>query len=147
MNLNSDNVSEILNNISNMKSGDILNIVSSILTKSTITETNIIPATEIIETKDTILIVVELPGVKKTDIKINLSGTKLEIITERKKTRNDKDSIIHINEIRYGNVNKIIKLPIYVSNRSSLIVDYIDGILNIKIDKRNEEKTNISITL
>jgi len=88
------------------------------------------PRMDIKETDKNYVINVEVPGVKKEDIKIRIKGDFLEIEGEMKKTTENKDEKYHRIERQSGKYFRRIQIPEDV-NRDSIAAKYEDGILGI----------------
>jgi HSP20 family protein len=81
------------------------------------------PLTDIIECNDTISVTIEIPGVKKEDIKLNVGIDTLEIS-------------VNTNQKNY---HKIVNLPAPVKEKTTKAT-YNNGILDVIIDKKNKQK-------
>ena len=97
------------------------------------------------ETKNIILIQVELAGVKKEDIELNFSNDIINIKGIRKYHNFNKTDTVHKNEIITGKFTRKIKVSINITNPSSIKTNFTDGILSITIDKNNEKSNNFSL--
>lgn len=85
------------------------------------------PLTDIIECDDTISVTIEVPGVNKEDINLNVGTNTLEIS-------------VNTPQKRY---HKIVDLPSTVKEKSSQAT-YNNGILDIVIEKKNKQKKDQS---
>jgi HSP20 family protein len=83
---------------------------------------------------------VELPGIKKQDIKINLRDNILEVSGERKQTRNTKNTRSHYSEVSYGSYMRKFTLPNNVNKEEGMKARFEDGVLKITIPKKVGEK-------
>jgi len=95
------------------------------------------PPVDICETSDSILFKVELPGISRADIEIEVSNGVLSIRGEKKIEEESKGDTWHRREFRYGSFVRSFSLP------SDMKADEADasfenGILSISIPK--EEK-------
>ncbi|TET22756.1 MAG: Hsp20/alpha crystallin family protein [Candidatus Stahlbacteria bacterium] len=96
------------------------------------------PAVDIEETKDSLVVRVEIPGMKKEEIKIQTVGDNLVISGERKHEAEEKDRHFHRVERTYGKFQRVVSLPIEVeSDRAK--ASYKEGVLEITFPK--SEKT------
>jgi HSP20 family protein len=96
------------------------------------------PRADVIETDKDFSIKVEIPEVKKEDVKILVEGGVLSIQGERKLEKEDKDKKYHRIERFYGKFTRAFRLPDNV-NESGVKATFKDGILNVLIQK--QEKT------
>jgi HSP20 family protein len=97
------------------------------------------PHTDVYETKEYIVIKMEIPGVQLEDVSVNIVGKKLTVSG----TRHDLDigEIIsyHQMEINYSDFERNILLP-KTLHKSDINAIYKDGFLIIKIDKNSLQK-------
>lgn len=106
------------------------------------------PAVDIAEGKNEYHIKVELPEVKKEDVKISLSDGMLHIKGERKLEKEEKDKKFHRIERFYGSFMRSFSVPDNV-DEAKLKADYKDGMLNIylpKSEKAKPKSTEIKIS-
>lgn len=96
------------------------------------------PSIDISETEKQFLIDVELPGVNKDDIEVNLENGRLTISGERKFESEENGKQYHRVESHYGSFTRSFHLPENVDDKS-ISASYKDGILNITIDKSEEK--------
>jgi len=92
------------------------------------------PRLEIKETDKQFVVAVELPGIKKEDIKISLKGDSLQIEGEVKKSTDVKDEKIHRSERLYGKIFRRIRVPEDIK-KDSIQAKFEDGILLLTVDK------------
>lgn len=95
------------------------------------------PPVDICETADTIKFKVELPGISKDDIDIEVANGVLTIKGEKKMEAEDKGDTWHRREVSYGSFVRSFSLPVDVKADKSDAA-FNDGILTISIPK--EEK-------
>jgi len=96
------------------------------------------PLSRLSEDKDNYYLAVDLPGVKKEEIKINIEDNVLKIYGERKDKKEDHRQ--HYSEIFYGSFTSSFSLPSAVDS-SKVKANYEDGVLNVTIPKSAESKT------
>jgi len=102
------------------------------------------PNIDIIDIKTEYKIFCDLPGIDSNSIDIDVYNNILTINGERKK--NYIGSVIKT-ELVYGKFKKDVKLPIAVTNKDNVSVNYIDGVLIVTIDKKKEERNRFSFKL
>ncbi len=102
-------------------------------------ETIYLPALDIYEEEDKVVIEAEIPGVNKEDIKINVEDNVLTIKAEKKKEEKVKDKDIIYEEIAYGMYAREIELPHTVDTEKIEAV-YENGVLKISLPKKEEVK-------
>lgn len=83
---------------------------------------------------------VELPGMKKDDIRITMSGSVLEISGEKKAARPDGARTI-LSGRRYGNFTKQIQLPPDADvDLANATATYENGVLHVALPRRVKEQ-------
>ncbi len=97
------------------------------------------PALDIEETKDSIIVRAEIPGMKKEDIKIQTLGENLLISGERKHESEEKDRHFHRIERSYGKFQRLVKLPLEVQSDKAK-ASYKEGVLEITFPKSEKAK-------
>ncbi|MEX0823674.1 MAG: Hsp20/alpha crystallin family protein [Balneolaceae bacterium] len=103
------------------------------------------PSIDISETNKKYLIDVEIPGMTKDDIDLNIENNRLTISGERKFENEEKNKQYHRVETHYGTFTRSFQLPDNVK-KDSINATYKDGILNISIDK-SEDKVKKQIQI
>lgn len=96
------------------------------------------PGIDISETETQYVIDVELPGIEKKDIDLNIENNRLTISGERKFEKTEDGKQYHRVETSYGTFSRSLQLPENV-NPDSIKASYKDGILNVSIDKSEEK--------
>lgn len=105
-----------------------------------------VPSIDVSETDDQFLISAELPGMSKEDIDISLENSRLTISGERSFEKEDKGKKYHRVESSYGSFERSFQLPDNI-DAESISASYENGVLNISIDKSEEEvKKQIEIS-
>jgi len=100
---------------------------------------------DISETKESVVVEAEMPGMDSKSLDISLNGDLLTIRGEKKQeTKTDNDDSYCI-ERTYGKFSRSVRLPAHVkSNGDEIKATYKDGVIRIEIPK-TETKT-IKIT-
>jgi HSP20 family protein len=92
------------------------------------------PAVDIYETKDDLVLTVELPGVREKDVTVSITGDLLVIKGERRFEQEVKEqSFLHV-ERTYGTFERLIQLPMPVQS-DKVKATYRDGVLVIQLPK------------
>lgn len=92
------------------------------------------PACEIDEEKDHYLITLEMAGIPKDQIKIELQGDQLVVSGERRHESKDKKSGAWYSERRFGKFQRTFTMPSSV-DVENLEANYQDGILRLYVPK------------
>jgi len=98
-----------------------------------------IPAVDIYETKESIVLNVELPGVTKEDISLEVKDSTLTIKGEKKLEKNVKEENFHRMERTYGSFTRAFTLPSTVQ-QDKVKAKFRDGILEIMLPKAEEAR-------
>jgi HSP20 family protein len=98
-----------------------------------------VPSVDITETLNDFKVLVELSGVKKEDVKINLENNVLSISGERKTPKIEKDTEYIRTERYYGQFKRIFRLSELVKE-DGIKADLMDGVLTITIPKAEKAK-------
>jgi len=96
------------------------------------------PPVDVIETKEEVIVLVEIGGMKQKDLNISLSDNILMIRGERKEREIENISCYRSMEINFGMFERNIYLPETVDSES-IIASYKNGILEIRIKKKDEK--------
>lgn len=98
------------------------------------------PAAEVAESEEKFLMSLDLPGVKKEDIKIEIDQNILKISGERKRdTETNENHKVHFYEKRYGFFKKSFTLPRSVDG-AKIEARFENGVLEIQIPKTEAAK-------
>ena len=92
------------------------------------------PSIDISETEKQYIIDVEIPGIDKKDIELNVDNNTLTISGERKFEKEEDGKQFHRVESHYGTFSRTFTLPDN-ANTESINATYNNGILNITVDK------------
>jgi HSP20 family protein len=92
------------------------------------------PSIDISETEKQYIIDVEVPGIDKKDIELNVDNNTLTISGERKFEKEEDGKQFHRVESHYGTFSRSFTLPDN-ANTESINATYSNGILNITVDK------------
>jgi HSP20 family protein len=97
------------------------------------------PAVDVYEDADSFLIKVELPEVKRDDVKVSLNDNTLSITGERRVENEDKRENYHRVERSYGQFYRSFTLTPNV-NTAAIGADFKDGVLRLTLPKKDEAK-------
>jgi HSP20 family protein len=98
-----------------------------------------LPAVDVAETKNEIVVNVEIPGMDSKEFDISLSEGKLTVKGEKKQDRVEKEENYHLTERRYGTFRRSILLPQEVEC-DKISASYKGGILKITLPKSEGAK-------
>lgn len=97
------------------------------------------PAVDIVEEKDAILVTAELPGVKPEDVKVDVENNVLTLSGTRKTELDEKKDNVHRSERWRGSFQRQFMLPRTVDSEQ-IEASLKDGVLTLRLPKRNEVK-------
>jgi len=92
------------------------------------------PAINVYEEKNNVVVKAELPGMKKEEFEIYLSGDHLNIAGERKEESEEKTADTYRSERYFGRFHRAIPLPSPVKG-DAIEAHYKDGILTVTCPK------------
>lgn len=99
-----------------------------------------IPPTDIKETEESYVLAIDIPGVPKQNIEIELQGRQLQIRGERKNDHLEDNAKIHYLERRHGHFERNITLPEGIQGDEAR-GHYENGVLTLTIPKAVTAKT------
>lgn len=134
----SQNIS--LNELFDVFSPSFRNVLGNNINSRTFSSNHKFPI-DIINEEKTIYIYAELPGIDKNNLEVDFYNNKLTISFEKQR----QYDIPQTSEIKYGNFERTVTLPICITKRETVSVSYDNGILKIKINKLVEEENKFSV--
>ncbi|MDX1918428.1 MAG: Hsp20/alpha crystallin family protein [Candidatus Caenarcaniphilales bacterium] len=99
-----------------------------------------IPSVDIDETTDEFIIRLELPGVDKKDVNIQVENGMLVIRGEKRSTKENKEVKSHRYECSYGSFIRSFSLPRGVKTDNFPDAEIKNGVLELKLLKSEESK-------
>ncbi|MCA1849899.1 MAG: Hsp20/alpha crystallin family protein [Acidobacteria bacterium] len=98
------------------------------------------PPADLCETRDEIIVRVELPGVAASQIKVGLTNTHMRICGEKKKRAPRRPVISHLcSERSYGHFSRVVPLR-WTINVNEATAELADGVLTVRLPKRKERR-------
>lgn len=94
------------------------------------------PCVDICETAEAIIVEVELPGVRREDVRIEVEGDTLRITGERRTTSERQARNYYRVERSYGRFERQLRLPGSVV-REAIRAEFEAGLLTITLPKRS----------
>jgi HSP20 family protein len=92
------------------------------------------PALDVTETKDTVSVKAELPGVEAKDIAVSLEGDVLTIKGEKEQKKEEKDERQHRMERSWGAFMRSVRLPAPVDG-SKVTAAFKNGVITVSLPK------------
>jgi HSP20 family protein len=97
------------------------------------------PPVDVYETRDDLVVAVELPGVREKDIHLSMTGDVLTLSGQRGIAAEAREENYHRIERWYGTFERRVQLPIPVQG-DKIRASYKDGVLEIRLPKLEEAK-------
>jgi HSP20 family protein len=97
------------------------------------------PAVDVHETENELVVTADLPGISERDLDVRVENNMLTIRGERKQEKNVTEGDYLRVERAYGSFTRSFTLPNTV-NTGAIKADYHDGVLTVKMPKREEAK-------
>jgi HSP20 family protein len=99
------------------------------------------PPVDLYETKDALVLSMELPGVRDKDVTVSITGDLLSVKGERRfepDAAKEELQFLHVERV-YGKFERLVQLPIPVQT-DKVKASYRDGVLEIALPKTEEIK-------
>ncbi len=87
-----------------------------------------VPAVDIYEDNEHLFVKAELPGLRKEDISLSISGNILTLTGKKSETKEEKKENYYRKEIREGAFSRSVEIPCAI-DRDKIKASYRDGIL------------------
>ena len=97
------------------------------------------PTTDIVETKDALIVKCELPGINEKDVSVEIENGVLTIAGERKFEEKTQDKNFHRVERAYGKFVRSFTLPTNIVT-DNVKATFTDGLLELMLPKKEEAK-------
>jgi HSP20 family protein len=110
-------------------------------------EGTFMPAIEVGETDDEVVVKAQVPGMKREDLQVELLDGSLTIKGEAKEEKEEKKKSYYRREFSYGQFARSIALPSGVDT-SEASAELRDGVLNVHVPKTEEaKKHSVKLTI
>jgi HSP20 family protein len=96
-----------------------------------------LPSFEVRENRDGYVFKADLPGVKKEDIEVSLTGNRLQISGKRDEEKEAKDDTYYTYERSYGSFSRMFTLP-EGADAEHVKTELKDGVLTLVLPKKPE---------
>lgn len=97
------------------------------------------PSMDVLETKDSLVAKVEVPGMDPKDIQISLQENLLTIKGEKRQEHEEKEEHYHRVERTYGMFARSVRLPVTVDG-SKVVATFKNGLLTVTLPKTPTSK-------
>ena len=99
----------------------------------------IVPAMDVVETQEELVLTAELPGLPKEEVKITIEDGVLTISGEKKLEKREEGKDYHLVERRYGTFHRQVTLPSQV-DASKAAAAFENGVLIVRVPKAEAAK-------
>lgn len=100
---------------------------------------NFIPPVDVYEDEHTLVLKLEVPGIKQEDLDVRVENQTLTVKGERRFEKNEKEENFHRIERRYGTFARTFTLPQTVDTNAPKAT-YEQGVLTISLPKKEAAK-------
>ena len=115
------------------------NLIENFFSSDVLPSRSTVPALDIVEKENEIVVNAELPGVKKEDVKITFENNILTLSSEQKPSEvSEKDTVL-LKEIRNSGFDRSVKFG-YQIDAAKISAEMSDGVLTITLPKTEEAK-------
>ena len=101
------------------------------------------PCCDMLETADAIIVEMELPGMQREEVHVDVQGDRLRIAGERRLTTQHQGHNVHYLERHFGHFERQLVLPHSV-DRDAIRADFSNGVLVLTLPKRSVEQEETS---
>ncbi len=98
-----------------------------------------VPAIDMYQTNDEVVVRAALPGLKPEDVQISVTGDVLTLRGEFKQADEKKEATYHIREQRYGSFERSVMLPTEVQTDKAK-AEFENGVLTVTLPKAEAVK-------
>jgi HSP20 family protein len=98
-----------------------------------------VPAMDLVETDDHLVLRADLPGMSKDDVNIEIKDGVLTVSGERRAEQEDRSEGFYRLERAFGSFSRSLSLPDGI-DVDSVDADFTDGVLEVRIPKPEERK-------
>jgi HSP20 family protein len=103
------------------------------------TETHFVPACDVEEEETHYLLTLEMPGISKDDVKVEILEDQMIVSGERKLSKKSRESGNRYTERRFGKFQRSFALPLGIDS-TKIEANYQDGILHLFVPKAEAAK-------
>jgi HSP20 family protein len=105
-----------------------------------------VPAIEVKQAEGKFIVTADLPGLKKEDVKVNVTGNALTLEGERKEEKEEKREGYYHSERKYGKFYRSIPLP-EGAKIDNVAAHFKDGVLEITVPVSEPKETRQQVPI
>jgi HSP20 family protein len=102
-------------------------------------EAYFVPKADVVETENEFEVTVDLPGMKREDVNVEVKDGDLWITGKRAEEKEEKGATYHRVERRYGEFRRVLALPARI-DRDKVTAKYDNGVLKVTVPKMEAAK-------
>jgi len=99
-----------------------------------------LPAVNIKEDENNFEVEVAVPGLKREDFKIEIENDVLTVSSEKESSNDSEEENYKRREFRYSSFKRTFSLPESKVDADKVKANYVDGVLQINLPKKEEAK-------
>ncbi|MGD0590556.1 MAG: Hsp20/alpha crystallin family protein [Bacteroidota bacterium] len=115
------------------------NLIENLFSSDVLPSRCTVPAMDIVEQENEIVVNAELPGVKKEDVKITFENDILTLSSEQKPAEVSEKATVLLKEIRNSGFDRSVKFG-YEIDATKISAEMSDGVLTITLPKAEQAK-------
>ena len=97
------------------------------------------PPLDVVDSDESIIVAVELPGLKPDDIELSVEGSVLTISGEKKESSEEKGDGYYHSERHYGRFHRVVKLSSEVDT-DNVSTEFDSGVLTVTLPRVERSK-------
>ncbi len=101
-----------------------------------------VPSAELDETPEAYHLKLEIPGIDKDNLDIQVTAEAVTVTGERRSETRTEEQGMTRSEFRYGKFQRVIPLSSRIDHQNAK-AEYKDGILNLHLPKAEEDKNKV----
>jgi HSP20 family protein len=95
------------------------------------------PKSQVLENDNAFMINVQLPGLDKGDVKVDVKDNELTILAETKESKEEKNDTYHLREFKSGKFKRNFYLP-KTADVEAIKAEMKNGVLEIEVPKKEK---------
>lgn len=103
------------------------------------------PATSLVETDESYIVSVDLPGIEKEKINVTVYDNSIDIQAER--VNENKNTVYSYSDMVYGKLKKAIKFKKEIDTSKDIKALYKNGVLSIEVFKAIPKKKTVKVDI
>lgn len=127
---------------------EIMRSLPSVTNNNTLAQRGFIPAVDVYETKDSVIVESQLPGINPEEVEVSVENGVLSIKGEHKREHEVEEKNYYRKEVRSGVFYRQVPLPTEVQE-NKVSAEFENGILKVtcpKAESVEKKKVNVKIT-